>query len=72
MLNAKNAKMQNNKLLQNGFPKVCVNVEINFEKKITLNKYRVHHYLIILVLRRKISFIALDLDLLFIRKEVFC
>ena len=25
--------MQNNKLMQNGFLKACVNVEINFEKK---------------------------------------
>ena len=33
MVNAKNAKIQNNKLLQNGFLKVCVNVEINFEEK---------------------------------------
>ena len=29
----KNAKMQNNKLMQSGFLKACVNVEINFEKK---------------------------------------
>ena len=29
----KKCKMQNNKLLQNGFLKVCVNVGINFEKK---------------------------------------
>ena len=33
--------------------RVCVNVEINVEKK-TLNKYMVHYYLIILVLQRKI------------------
>ena len=33
MVNAKNAKMQNNKLMQSGFLKACVNVEINFEKK---------------------------------------
>ena len=63
--------MQNNKLMQNGFLKACVNVEINFEKK-TLNKYRVHYYLVILVLQRKIQYIASDLNLLFIRKEVFC
>ena len=25
--------MQNNKLMQSGFLKACVNVEINFEKK---------------------------------------
>ena len=64
--------MQNNKLMQNGFLKACVNVEINFEKKTTLNKYRAHYYLIIMVLQRKIQYIASDLNLLFIRKEVFC
>ena len=61
----------NNKVMQNGFLKACVNVEINFEK-ITLNKYRFHYYLIILVLQRKIQHIASDLNLLFMRKEVFC
>ena len=40
MVNAKNAKMENNRLLENGFLVVCVNVEINFEKKSRLNKYR--------------------------------
>ena len=30
MVHARNAKMQNNKVMQNGFLKVCVNVEINF------------------------------------------
>ena len=32
MVNAKNTKMQNNKLMQNGFLKARVNVEATFEK----------------------------------------
>ena len=32
MVNAKNSKMQNNKVMQIGFLKACANVEINFEK----------------------------------------
>ena len=69
MVNAKNAKMQNNKLMQSGFLKACVNVEITFEKK-TLNKYRAHYYLIIMVLQRKIQYTASDLNL-FVRKKSF-
>ena len=71
MVNAKNAKMQNNKLMQNGFLKASVNVEITIEKK-TLSKYWARYYLIIMVLQRKIQYIASDVNLLFIRKEVFC
>ena len=71
MVNAKNAKMQNNKLMQSGFLKACVNVEITFEKK-TLNKYRVHYYFIIMVLQRKIQYTASDPKLVVCQKEVFC
>ena len=62
--------MQNNKLMQSGFLKACVNVEITFEKKKTLNKYRAHYYLIIMVLQRKIQYTASDLNL-FVRKKSF-
>ena len=69
MVHAKSAKMQNNKLMQSGFIKACVHVEVTFEKK-TLNKYRAHYYLIIMVLQRKIQYTASDLNL-FVRKKSF-